>query len=294
MSIKSTQRLPISPLAMVILTVAIEVTGSGILFPVLPFLVQQFRSDAFTIGLLASSFAIAQFLAAPLLGILSDRYGRRPIILTCAAGTSIAFFTLGLANTLWIMFVAQIVNGVTGGVLSTAQAYIADVSTSPQERTKNFGLIGVAAGIGFIMGPLLGGSLASIDLKLPASIAGFVALLNTTIGYFILPESLHDLQRTPLKPKELNPFLQIARLFADPKLRNLLTGYFAFYLAFAGFTSIFVVFARDRFGWGLAASAGVMFWVGIVAIIVQGGLIRNLLPRFGEIRLTVAELSAEY
>ncbi|MBC6472114.1 MAG: hypothetical protein GDA48_04240 [Hormoscilla sp. GM102CHS1] len=91
------------------------------------------------------------------------------------------------------------------------------------------------------MGPLLGGSLASIDLKLPASIAGFVALLNTTIGYFILPESLHDLQRTPLKPKELNPFLQIARLFADPKLRNLLTGYFAFYLAFAGFTSIFVV-----------------------------------------------------
>ena len=119
MSIKSTQRLPVSPLAMVILTVAIEARGSGLLIPVLPFLVQQFRSDAFTIGLLASSFAIAQFLTAPLLGIMSDRYGRRPIILTCAASASIGFFTLGLANTLWLMFVAQIVNGVAGGVLST-------------------------------------------------------------------------------------------------------------------------------------------------------------------------------
>jgi len=115
-------------------------------------------------------------------------------------------------------------------------------------------------------------------------IAGLVALLNTTIGYFVLPESLHDLQRTPLKPKELNPFLQIHRLFAEPKLRNLLTGYFAFYLGLIGFTSIFIVFARDRFGWGPTASAGLICWVGVVVIIVQGGLIRKLLPRFGEIR----------
>ncbi|MEO1132615.1 MAG: MFS transporter, partial [Cyanobacteria bacterium J06639_1] len=145
-------RRSFSPLVFLFVTVTIEVMGSSLLFPAIPFVVRQFREDALTIGLLSSSFAIAQFLAAPFLGALSDRVGRRPVLLTCALGTSISFFIFGFANTLWLLFASQIVNGLTGGVVSTAQAYIADVSANPQERTKNFGLLGAAAGLGFIFG----------------------------------------------------------------------------------------------------------------------------------------------
>ena len=278
-------RLPVSPFAIVILAIVIEVTGGGLLFPVLPFLVEQFRSDAFTITLLAASFAAAQFLAAPGLGTLSDRIGRRPVLVLCTFGTAVAFFLFGLANALWVMFLAQIANGITGGLVSTAQAYLADISTSPQERTKNFGAIGAAAGIGFILGPLVGGTLAAVDLRLPVFLAGGIALCNSALAYFVLPESLQQRRTEPIGWQDLNPLTQLQDLFRRQQLRTLLTSYFSFFLAFAGFTSIFVVLVRDRYQWGPMQSAGILFFVGIVASVVQGGLIRQLLPRFGELRL---------
>ncbi|MEM9511979.1 MAG: MFS transporter, partial [Cyanobacteria bacterium P01_E01_bin.48] len=227
-------RRSLSPLVFLFITVTIEVMGSSLLFPVIPFVVQQFRADALTIGLLSSSFAIAQFLAAPFLGALSDRVGRRPVLLACALGTSASFFIFGFANTLWLLFASQIVNGLTGGVVSTAQAYIADVSKSPQDRTKNFGLLGAAAGLGFIFGPALGGILAAIALKLPAFVAGAIALGNTCLGYFTLPESLKVKRADPINVTDLNPIKQLGTLFARLQLRYLLIGYFIFFLAFAG------------------------------------------------------------
>ncbi len=280
-----------SPLFVVILTIIIEVTGGGLLFPVLPYLVEQFSSNAYTIGLLAASFATAQFFAAPVLGSISDRYGRRPVLIVCTLGTALAFFLFGFANALWLMFLAQIANGITGGVVSTAQAYIADVSDSPQDRTKNFGLIGAAAGIGFMCGPLLGGILAGFDLKLPVFVAGGVALCNSALAYFVLTESLQTPRSTPVSIADFNPFRQLLDLFQRTNLRSLLSGYFAFFLAFAGFTNIFVVLVRDRYGWGPTESAAILVFVGVVASIVQGGLIRKLLPRFGEIRLLLVGMS---
>lgn len=285
-------RRSLSPLVFLFITVTIEVMGSSLLFPAIPFVVQQFRDDAVTIGLLSSSFAIAQFLAAPFLGTLSDRVGRRPVLLACALGTSISFFIFGFANTLWLLFASQIVNGLTGGVVSTAQAYIADVSKSPQDRTKNFGLLGAAAGLGFIFGPALGGVLASIALKLPAFVAGGIALGNTLLGYFTLPESLKTKRTEPIAAADLNPIKQLGTLFAKPQLRYLLIGYFIFFLAFTGFTNNFSVYVRDRFDWGPPNIAGILLVVGIVSSVVQGGLIRKLLPRFGEMRLAIAGLTS--
>ena len=281
----------VPPLSIVVLTLAIEVMGGGLLFPVLPYLVEEFDSNAFTIGALAASFSAAQFLAAPVLGTISDRVGRRPILILCTFGTAIAFFLFGFAQSLMVMFVAQITNGLTGGVVSTAQAYIADVSKTPEERTKNFGLIGSAFGIGFILGPLLGGVLAGVDLKLPVFVAGAIALLNSTLAALILPESLKERRKEPIRLGDFNPLTQLWDLFRRRELQGLLIGYFVFFLAFSGFTSIFVVWVRDRFAWGPIPAGSVLFWVGVVASIVQGGLLRKLLPRFGELRLTLAGFS---
>ena len=287
----TSRRLPISPLFLVVFTMIIEVTGSGLLFPVLPYLVEQYRSDAVTIGLLSASFATAQFFAAPVLGTLSDRVGRRPIFVICTAGTAVSFFLFGFADRLWILFAAQIANGLTGGVVSTAQAYIADISTSRQERTKNFGLIGAAVGIGFILGPLVGGGLGGIDLRLPVFIAGGLATANAISTYFILPESLKTPNTKPLTVHDFNPIVQLDDLLSRPRLRNLLLGYFSFFIAFSGFTNIFVVLVRDRFAWQPLDAAGILFFVGIISSIVQGGLIRKLLPRFGELALTLTGFS---
>ncbi|MDR9405447.1 MAG: MFS transporter, partial [Halothece sp. Uz-M2-17] len=249
MTAPSPQKPRISPLIFIILTVFIEVMGGSLLFPLIPYLVEEYRSDALTIGLLSSSFAIAQFICSPVLGSFSDRVGRRPVLLVCTLGTAISFFVFASAQALWVMFLAQIINGITGGVVSTAQAYIADVSGSPEERTKNFGLIGAAAGIGFIFGPILGGTLAGIALRLPIYLAGFIALTNVVMGYLTVQESLRERVETPLTWQSFSPIAQLRDLFQRDNLRYLLASYVLFYLGFAGFTSVFVVFVRDRFLW---------------------------------------------
>ncbi|WP_041243893.1 tetracycline resistance MFS efflux pump [Gloeobacter kilaueensis] len=282
--------MPRSPLLFVLLTVFIDLMGGSLLVPVLPYLVERFRSDALTIGLLTSSFSIAQFLATPVLGTLSDRFGRRPVLLICVFGTSVGYFLFALANQLWVLFLARTIAGATGGVVSTAQAYIAD-TTPPEKRTGAFGLIGAAFGLGFILGPAIGGALVHFDLNAPVYFAGALALFNLLLGSFTLKESLPPEKRQRRSGLDaLNPFKQLSRLVGDGKIRGLLVGFFLFNFAFAGFTSIFALSIKDRFGWGPAQVVWVFAFIGVVSTFVQGWLIRQLVPRFGEPRLALSGL----
>lgn len=284
-----TKGISIPRLAFIFITILIDKVGESLIFPILPFLVERFRSDAFTLGLLASSFAIAQFIAIPVISGLSDRYGRRPVLLVCVLGTAISYYMFGLAGSLWVLFLSRIVDGATGGVAPTAQAYIADIS-APEDRAKNFGLTGAAFGLGFILGPALGGALANINLNLPVFVAGTIALLNFVLGCFALPESLDKTQRRPFTRRDLNPISQLTDLLKNPQIQGLVIGFFIFNFAFAGFSSIFVLFLNHRFGWGSNQAAMVFVFIGVVSTVVQGGLIRQLLPRFGEAKLSIAGL----
>lgn len=284
-----TKGISVPRLAFIFITILIDKVGESLIFPILPFLVERFRSDAFTLGLLVSSFAIAQFIAIPIISGLSDRYGRRPVLLVCILGTAVAYYMFGLATSLWVIFLSRIVDGITGGVAPTAQAYIADIS-APEDRAKNFGLTGAAFGLGFILGPAIGGALANISLNLPVFVAGTIALLNFILGWFVLSESLEEDQRRPFTRRDLNPISQLSDLLKNPQIQGLVIGFFIFNFAFAGFSSIFVLFLDSRYGWGPNQAAMVFVFIGVVSTVVQGGLIRQLLPRFGEAKLTVAGL----
>ncbi|PZO41630.1 MAG: tetracycline resistance MFS efflux pump [Leptolyngbya sp.] len=276
-------------LVFIFITILFDKLGESLIFPILPFLVERFRSDAFTLGMLASSYAIAQFIAIPVIGALSDRYGRRPVMLVCVLGTAISYFIFGFATTLGMLFFSRILDGVTGGVAATAQAYIADIS-APEDRAKNFGITGAAFGLGFTLGPAAGGLLASINLNLPVFVAGTIALMNFGLGYFVLAESLDQDQRRPLAWRDFNPIGQLSDILRDSRIQGLLISFFIFNFAFAGFSSIFVLFLNTRYGWGPSQAAMVFFFIGIVSTLVQGGLIRWLLPRFGEAKLVVSGL----
>lgn len=287
MRVIRSQSFQLSPLVFIFITILINRIGISILFPILPFLVEKFRSDALTLGWLTSCYAIAQFLATPAIGAISDRYGRRPVMLICVLGSAVSYFMFGWAGALWIMFVSRIIDGITGGVAATAQAYIADTSTAGT-RSKNFGLTGVAFGLGFVLGPALGGALSGIDIRLPVFFAGSLALLNAVLGYFTLPESLSVEKRRSIHLKEINPLSQIHDLLRNGQIRGLLWATFIFNFAFSGFTSIFVLFLNQQFGWTTSAAATIFVFIGVVSTIVQGGLIRKLIPMYGEAKLTVA------
>ncbi len=282
---KSAPAPVISPLLLVLITIVIDRIGESLIFPILPFLVEPFGLDGLAVTLLFSVFAAAQFLAAPILGALSDQFGRRPVLLFCVFGTAVSYFVFAWANQAWIFFLSRIIDGATGGVVSTAQAYIADTS-SPENRAKNFGLTGAAFGIGFIVGPAIGGSLAIINPRLPIFLAGVIALLNVGVAYWTLPESLPPEKRAAIRWRDLNPFQQLGSFLAVPQVSGLMLAFFVFNFAFGGFTSVFVLILKDVFGWGVAQSGLVFMVVGIVSTIVQAGLIRKLIPWFGEVRLT--------
>lgn len=278
-------------LLIVFLTVFIDMLGVGILIPVSPFLVQQYRNDALTVGLLSVSYSVFQFLAGPALGVLSDRFGRRPVLLISLLGTAVGYFIFGFAASLPVLFLARILDGVTGANISTAQATIADVS-KPEDRSRNFGMIGAAFGLGFILGPALGGLLSQISLQAPAFFAGGLSLLNVIAGYFILPETLPAERRThgPITLAQINPFGSLTRAFALPAIAPLLAATFAFNFAFAGLQSNFSLFTFARFAWGPAQNAALFAFLGVVGVVMQGFLVRRMIPRFGDRRLAIAGL----
>ncbi|MFK8184748.1 MAG: MFS transporter [Phormidesmis sp.] len=283
----STAPLAKSQLIFIFITILIDKIGSSIIIPILPFLVGQFRDDALTLGFLTASFSVAQFLAIPVIGALSDRHGRRPVLLICILGTTAAYSLFGIAGSLWVIYLSRLIDGITGGIPSTAQAYIADVST-PENRAKNFGITGAAFGLGFTIGPALGGFLAKFSLELPIFIAAALALLNFLWGYFSLPESLPKEKRQhKLEIRDFNPIGQLWKMFNQAQLRGLLVSFFLFNFVFTGFSSVYVLFLNQRFGWGPTEAALVFVWIGVLSTLVQGGLIRKLLPKYGEAKLAL-------
>jgi MFS family permease len=279
-------------IAFIFITVVLDFLGAGILVPIIPFLVRQFNQDALTVGLLGLSFYAAQFIAAPALGVLSDRYGRRLVLLISVIGTGLADLVFGFANALWLLFAARLFDGITGGNIAVAQAYIADVS-SPKERAKNFALIGAAFGIGFVIGPALGGWLSQISLKAPALVAGSLSLLTAVLGFFILPESLPVERRLrgAIAIKEINPLRQIREALQRPTLRRFLLANFAQNLAFSALQTNFALFTFVRFGLGPQQNGGIFAYIGIISVLMQGLITRRLVQRFDEQRLTIVGLA---
>lgn len=275
-------------LTFLFLTVFLDLLGAGILLPIIPYLVRQFRTDATTIGLLSTSFSAAQFLASPVLGVLSDRYGRRPVLLLSILGSAFGYFMFALAGSLPVMFLSRIIDGFTGGNISTAQAYIADV-TPPEDRAKNFGLIGAAFGLGFVVGPAVGGFLASISVHAPAYGAGILGLFTAVLGYFVLPESLAPelRQQKPFQWSELSPVKPLVDLLRRRELLLVLGAIFVLNFAFSGLQSNFSLFTLVRFEYTPQQNAWVFAYIGLLAAFVQGVLVRRLNPVMGEQKIAM-------
>ena len=279
------------------LTLLNDRLSESIVFPLLPFLLASFNADGRTLGLLAGSYALAQFAATPFIGALSDRFGRRPVIAICVSGSvlGLGLFAITLSHDwpagavlpLILLFGARLIDGVSGGTAATAGAVLADI-TPPEKRARAFGLIGVAFGLGFIIGPFLGGQLARIAVTVPIWVATGFALLNLIVVLTLLPETHPVSERRVLpRKRELNPFAQIARVIGHPAVGRLGLGFFLFFLAFNGFTAILVLYFKQRFNWGPELATTAFLIVGVVATVVQGGLIGPLVNRFGEWKLTL-------
>ena len=273
-----------SSLAFLFVTVFVDMIGYGIVIPLLPFYVQQYAPGAVLIGLLGSLYAAMQFFGGPFLGGLSDRAGRRPVLLLCLFGTSLAYLLLGVADTLLLLVAAVALAGGASGTLATAQAYIAD-STKPADRARGLGLIGAAFGLGLITGPVLGGLLSFFSLSAPAFAASALALVNVAFGFLILPESLPITSRTSIPILRLNPFTQLGSMLSMTSIRVLLLAVFLLNLSFAGLLTNFPLFSNVRFGWDATANAFFFAFVGACAVLTQAVLLGKLQPRFGEKRL---------
>ena len=277
-----------SPLVIIFITVFIDLVGFGIIIPMLPFYAEAYGASAFQVGLLATSFSLMQFLFAPVWGRLSDRIGRRPIILAGLFGSAVSYFAFGLADSLAMLFAARIVAGIAGANIPTAQAFIAD-STSAANRARGMGLIGAAFGLGFILGPAIGGFLSQWGYHAPAFFAAALSLANFLAGWFLLPESLPADKRGTRRAIGRVEAFQAA--LARPALPLVLLVSFLVMTAFSAFESMFALFAGARFGYG-ATTIGYLFaWVGLVLTIVQGVLVGRVVPRLGEHRLVPAAIA---
>ena len=278
-----------SPLVVIFTTVFIDLVGFGIVIPVLPFYAEgtRFNASPRMVGLLFASYSIMQLVFSPILGRLSDKYGRRPVLLISIIGTGIGFLILGFARTLWMLFAGRILDGITGGNISTAQAYIADVTTK-ENRAKGMGMVGAAFGLGFIIGPALGGILSSWGIAVPFLFAAGLCFANALLLYFTLPETVtadHPARVSATRGRGLK---QLLASLSQPRLGFVLGIYFLFVVAFSIMTTSFSLYTMFRFGYNAQQNGWLFVYVGLIAVIIQGGLIGRLVKRFGELPLVIA------
>jgi DHA1 family tetracycline resistance protein-like MFS transporter len=272
-----------SPLLVIFITVFIDLVGFGIVIPVLPYYAEgtRFGATPREVGLLFASYSIMQLVFAPVLGRLSDKYGRRPVLLVSILGTCVGFLILGFATTLWMLFLGRIIDGISGGNISTAQAYIADVTTK-ENRAKGMGLIGAAFGLGFVFGPAIGGILSRWGINVPFLFAGGLAFANAILLYFTLPETVTPDHPARVSAASGRAWRQLINSLRQPRLGFVLTIYFLSIVAFSIMTTSFSLFMMFRLGYDAWHNGWIFAFVGVISAIIQGGLIGKLVKRFGE------------
>ena len=269
------------PLPILFLAVFVDMVGFGIVVPVLPLYTERFGASPLAIGALLAIYSGMGFMFAPLAGLLADRFGRRKILLLSTIGQAAGFFIMGAATTVFWLFVARSIDGIFGANTSAAQAYVADV-TPPEKRSRALGWLGAAFGLGFICGPLLGGILSKVSLSAPFYFASALAAANALLIFFVLPETLPtEVLAHPVRPSLL-PRLAAAQ---SRTIGSVIASYFLFMTGFAILTSFFAIFTEDRFGFDASQNGYIFAGVGVIAVIVQGGLLGPLVSRFGEKRL---------
>jgi DHA1 family tetracycline resistance protein-like MFS transporter len=281
-------------LAFIFITVVLDMLALGMIIPVLPLLIEQFEggdtaSAARMIGIFGTVWASMQFLAAPVLGGLSDRYGRRPVVLISNFGLGLDYIFMALAPSLGWLIVGRIISGVTSASIVTAFAYVADITT-PEKRARSFGLMGAAFGIGFIVGPALGGVLSALSPRLPFWVAAGLSLANGMYGLFILPESLPPGRRAAFSLRRANPLGALRFLRSRPQLLGFATIHFLYNLAHQSLAAVFVLYTAFRYEWTTANVGWALTAVGVAFAIVQGGLVGPLVGQLGERRTLVSGL----
>ncbi|MEO5674126.1 MAG: TCR/Tet family MFS transporter [Chitinophagales bacterium] len=275
-------------LSFIFITLLIDVTGFGIIIPVMPRLISELIHGSITDaarygGWLMFSFAVMQFLFAPVLGNLSDQFGRRPVLLIALLGFGIDYLIIAFAPTIAWLFIGRLLAGITGASFTTATAYIADI-TPPGKRAQNFGMIGVAFGLGFIIGPAMGGLLGTFGSRIPFFAAASVTFLNFLYGYFILPESLKAENRRKFDWKRANALGSLFHIKKYPLITGLAGSIVCIYIAAHAVQSTWSFFTINQFHWSSAMVGYSLAVVGLLVAIVQGGLIRIIIPRFGQKR----------
>ena len=275
-------------LTFILATVTLDAIGIGLIFPVMPDLIEQVTGQplsqaALWGGVLATSFAVMQFLFGPAIGALSDRYGRRPVLLISLAVMALDYLVMALAGSIWLLLAARLVSGITAATFATAGAFIADI-TPPDQRGRRFGLIGAGFGVGFVLGPLIGGLLAGIDPRAPFYAAAGLALANMAFGYFVLPETVTDATRRPFALGRANPFGALKALGQLPGIRLTLAVLLLLSVAMNVYPAIWAYYGQARFGWdsGMVGVSLAVYGVSFAA--GQALLVGPLIRRFGEHR----------
>ena len=270
------------PLLIIFLTIFVNLIGFGIIIPLLPFYAETFGASPIVIGLLFAVFSLCQLVAAPILGDLSDRYGRRPILIFSLLGTVVSFAMLALAHSVVMLFLARIVDGLSGGNISTARAYVADV-TEPKDRARAYGLIGAAFGLGFIMGPALSGLLAQVSYTAPIWAAAGLTFVAAATAWFWLPETVHRAHAGVG-----NPLSYLPELLQRTPIRRVLTVDFIYWFAFSIFQTTFALFAARRFDFNASRTGYFMAAFGVLGAVIQGGFIRPIVKRTGDKTMFIA------
>lgn len=285
------------PVLFILITIVIDSMGIGLIMPVMPDLIRELNGGslgnaAIWGGILTTAFAVMQFLFGPTVGNLSDWYGRRPILLVTLVVMAADYLVMAVAGTIWLLFVGRIVAGITAATHSAASAYMADIS-KPEEKAANFGLIGAAFGVGFVLGPMIGGFLGTFGTRAPFYAAAALAILNAGFGYFILPETVTDRIRRRFEWRRANPLGAFRHVGSLPGFAPLLVMLFLAGIAFFVYPAVWAFFGQERFGWGPGLIGLSLGAYGIGTIFAQGVLIRPILKRFGEYRTVLIGLTID-